>query len=170
MTTLQEEKMAKCIDSLDPNFKQRVERWIYDVKALGITPYIYCGYRSEEEQNDLYAIGRTKNGTIVTNAKGGQSFHNYHLAFDWVRDLNGELMWDDDDSYAKGAEIGKKYNFRAISWEQGHLEDGTYSSWRDLYSKWHGEENKPSVSKETPEKIDSSVKFNLFDRFYRNRN
>lgn len=30
-------------------------------------------YRSNAEQNELYAQGRTKAGKIVTNAKGGQS-------------------------------------------------------------------------------------------------
>jgi peptidoglycan L-alanyl-D-glutamate endopeptidase CwlK len=39
-------------------------------------------YRSIEEQNALYAQGRTIKGNIVTNAKGGESYHNYGLAFD----------------------------------------------------------------------------------------
>lgn len=38
--------------------------------------------RTFEEQNALYAQGRTKKGKVVTNAKGGQSFHNYGLAVD----------------------------------------------------------------------------------------
>lgn len=40
--------------------------------------------RTIAEQDDLYAQGRTKDGRIVTNAKGGQSIHNYGLAFDIV--------------------------------------------------------------------------------------
>ena len=40
--------------------------------------------RSIKEQNELYAMGRTSSGRIVTNAKGGQSIHNYGLAFDIV--------------------------------------------------------------------------------------
>lgn len=43
---------------------------------------ITVGYRSIEDQNELYAQGRTKKGTIITNAKGGDSFHNYRVAFD----------------------------------------------------------------------------------------
>lgn len=38
--------------------------------------------RSIEKQNELYAQGRTKPGKIVTNAKGGESLHNYGVAFD----------------------------------------------------------------------------------------
>ena len=57
--------------------------------------------RTFAEQNDLYAIGRTKAGKIVTNAKGGFSYHNYGLAIDIVlmRDNNNdgigdEAIWD----------------------------------------------------------------------------
>ncbi|WP_309244896.1 M15 family metallopeptidase [Bacillus sp. WMMC1349] len=42
------------------------------------------GYRSFAEQNKLYAKGRTASGKIVTNAKAGQSNHNYGLAVDYV--------------------------------------------------------------------------------------
>lgn len=40
------------------------------------------GYRSFERQNELYAQGRTSKGSIVTNAKAGDSLHNYGVAFD----------------------------------------------------------------------------------------
>ena len=47
--------------------------------------------RTIEEQNELFAQGRTKlfdkKGRrlgVVTKARGGQSIHNYHLAFDIV--------------------------------------------------------------------------------------
>ena len=40
------------------------------------------GLRTIEEQNLLYAKGRTLPGKKVTNAKGGQSIHNYGFAVD----------------------------------------------------------------------------------------
>ncbi|WP_159729189.1 M15 family metallopeptidase [Sphingobacterium sp. 18053] len=59
--------------------------------------------RTIQEQNELYAQGRTKAGKIVTNAKGGTSWHNYSLAFDIVilydKDNNGTFdtaSWDED--------------------------------------------------------------------------
>lgn len=39
-------------------------------------------YRTPERQDELYAQGRTTPGQIVTNAKGGESFHNWRVAFD----------------------------------------------------------------------------------------
>lgn len=50
----------------------------------GINAQTYFTYRSVEEQDELYAQGRTKAGNIVTNAKGGKSFHNYGLAIDII--------------------------------------------------------------------------------------
>ena len=38
--------------------------------------------RTWDEQEELYAQGRTKKGKIVTNAKAGYSWHNYGLAID----------------------------------------------------------------------------------------
>lgn len=43
---------------------------------------VISGYRSSEKQDDLYALGRTKPGRIVTQARGGSSWHNFGLAFD----------------------------------------------------------------------------------------
>jgi len=47
--------------------------------AIAITPYDFCvlsGYRSNAEQDALYAKGRTAPGKVVTWARGGQSRHN----------------------------------------------------------------------------------------------
>jgi hypothetical protein len=50
---------------------------LYD--AIEISPYDFCilsGYRSEAEQNKLYASGRTEPGEIKTWLRGGRSRHN----------------------------------------------------------------------------------------------
>lgn len=41
-------------------------------------------YRNADEQNTLYAQGRTTSGKIVTNAKAWESYHQYGLAVDIV--------------------------------------------------------------------------------------
>lgn len=50
--------------------------------AAGIPITVTFTYRSMETQARLYAQGRTTPGKRVTNAKAGQSFHNYRLAYD----------------------------------------------------------------------------------------
>lgn len=46
------------------------------------------GYRSYQEQELLYAQGRTSPGKICTNARGNQSQHNFAIAADFCRDLD----------------------------------------------------------------------------------
>jgi len=48
----------------------------------GITIRVIQGLRTWAEQDALYAQGRTTPGKIVTNAKGGESWHNLGVACD----------------------------------------------------------------------------------------
>lgn len=59
----------------------------------------YSGFRTFYNQDQLYAQGRTLPGSIVTNAKGGESAHNYGCATDWIWIENGSIIWlEDSDS------------------------------------------------------------------------
>ncbi len=49
------------------------------------------GLRTIDEQNALYAQGRTAPGNIVTNARGGRSYHNFGLAIDIAPIVNGAV-------------------------------------------------------------------------------
>jgi peptidoglycan L-alanyl-D-glutamate endopeptidase CwlK len=51
-------------------------------------------YRDGEFQDSLYAQGRTKPGKIVTNAKAGESMHQYRCAFDVAIFVDGALTWE----------------------------------------------------------------------------
>lgn len=53
--------------------------------------------RTFVEQKNLYDSGRKFSGPIVTNAKPGQSYHNYGLAFDFclLYDKNGDGIFEE---------------------------------------------------------------------------
>lgn len=53
-------------------------------------------YRSEEDQAGDYARGRSAPGKVLTNARPGQSLHNYYpaLAFDVAFKRGRQLDWD----------------------------------------------------------------------------
>ena len=55
------------------------------------------GYRSFPVQDDLFAKGRTAPGPIVTQARGGESAHNFGLAVDFVRIIDGAASWKNED-------------------------------------------------------------------------
>lgn len=83
------------------------------------------GYRSIEDQNKIYAQGRTSAGKIVTNAKGGSSLHNYRLAFDIAIINNGKVDWNDTASYIKVGLIGKKLG---LTWGGNIKHGGDFKS------------------------------------------
>lgn len=64
----------------------------------GINIRITQGLRTIEEQNALYAQGRTTSGSIVTNAKGGYSFHNFGVSIDFVLMASGYDMKADNNN------------------------------------------------------------------------
>lgn len=88
---LNAQRLAGCADKI----KTDIPIVISELEAIGIKPLITCGFRSVAEQNRLYAQGRTRAGKIVTNAKGGQSKHNFGKAVDFAFiDSAGNISWD----------------------------------------------------------------------------
>ena len=106
------------IQTAHPKIKDELSK-IYDEINIALSGRVICRFayviRTFKEQNDLFAQGRTKlfdaKGNrlgIVTNAKGGQSYHNYGLAVDIVllldKDNNGtneSASWDNNIDFDK---------------------------------------------------------------------
>lgn len=83
------------IAQLDPRLQGPASIFINTVEALhGIQLRVTEGLRTFKEQDLLYAKGRTAPGKIVTNARGGQSYHNYGLAFDVVVMRDRQPIWE----------------------------------------------------------------------------
>lgn len=75
------------VETLIPEAQAAARKWLakaipYAQEQWNLTVKVICGTRSYSEQDALYAQGRTKSGTKVTNARGGYSNHNFGLAFD----------------------------------------------------------------------------------------
>jgi peptidoglycan L-alanyl-D-glutamate endopeptidase CwlK len=73
--------------TLTPSAQRVARQWLskarVEAEKLGVVVRIICGTRSYAEQEALYAQGRTKAGARVTNARGGYSWHNFGLAWDF---------------------------------------------------------------------------------------
>ena len=65
-----------------PYVQQQVDRVISKMETLGHPMKVASTYRTWTEQDQLYAKGRTLPGKIVTNARGGESLHDYQVAAD----------------------------------------------------------------------------------------
>lgn len=70
------------VRGMDADVVRIVRDVIKEMHAEGIYVGIAQAFRTYAEQNALYAQGRTRPGSIVTNARGGQSNHNYGVAVD----------------------------------------------------------------------------------------
>lgn len=100
----------RAIVNIHPDIRQAATRFINAAELEGIALRITSGFRSIAEQDKLYAQGRTTAGGIVTNAKGGSSYHNFGLAIDVVEIKDGKADWN-TTQWAKIGEIGKQYGF-----------------------------------------------------------
>jgi peptidoglycan L-alanyl-D-glutamate endopeptidase CwlK len=98
---------SRSLDDLLPVVKVKVQKFLDLAKAEGIDLLVTSTYRDHESQNALYAQGRTAAGKIVTNAKAGQSFHNWRCAVDVVPIVNGKAVWNDNGTWARVGVIGK---------------------------------------------------------------
>lgn len=92
---------SRKIEDMHPKLQPLVRQFLERAEAAGVNVLITCTYRSNEEQDQLYAQGRSKPGPKVTNAKAGQSKHNHtlngkpaSLAFDVVPMVGGKCVWD----------------------------------------------------------------------------
>lgn len=88
---------SRKVDDLATPAKIRCLNWLWLVKAAtGIDVLVVSTLRDNEAQDALYAQGRDGHGGhIVTNARGGESIHNYALAWDVVPLRNGKPVWGD---------------------------------------------------------------------------
>ena len=99
---------SRSLDDLLPPVKERVEKFLNAAKTAEIDLLITSTYRDNASQNALYAQGRTTPGKIVTNAKAGQSWHNYRCAVDVVPIVAGKPRWDvKDEVWQQVGALGK---------------------------------------------------------------
>lgn len=92
---------SRNLNDLHPDLHPLAIGHVRKCAEQGIDLLLYCTFRSNSEQDELYTHGRTAPGPIVTNVRGGQSAHNFTLngkpaakAYDCVPLINGKAMWD----------------------------------------------------------------------------
>lgn len=98
---------SRKLDDLLPAVATKARALISAAKRDGIELLVTSTYRDAECQDALYAQGRTTPGRRVTNAKGGQSWHQYRVAFDVVPLVAGKAIWDDRRIWTRIGELGE---------------------------------------------------------------
>lgn len=105
-----------------PRLQILAEQLVEECSRQGLQIKIGDTLRTVEEQDELYAQGRTKPGQIVTNAKGSSysSYHQWGTAFDFFRN-DGSGAYNESGKFfdrvgAIGVEIGLEWggNWKSI--------------------------------------------------------
>lgn len=73
-------------DLLFPPFFVRLQALLDEAMLRQKAYWVIEGHRSYDRSDELYAQGRSKPGPIVTQAKRGESAHNFGIAADLVLD------------------------------------------------------------------------------------
>ena len=110
---------------------------------MGVVYKAISGLRTFEEQDALYAQGRTKPGPKVTNVRGGGSYHNFGLAVDFgVFSKTGKYLDGAGGTqaklaakmHAKAGKIAKKYGIEwGGNWKR--FKDYPHFQWNSGLSK-----------------------------------
>lgn len=147
--------MSRNLDDLLPSTKTKFLAFQADFNktyaSQGAELSESCTLRTPEEQNGLYAIGRSVMGSPckclmkkvtgkcskhpfglpVTNAKAWESEHQYKIAIDMLIIVHGKVTWD-DAWYTKAGQMAEKHGFRwSGRWtgslrETAHIGDADY--------------------------------------------
>ena len=124
------------LEDLHPWVQAKAERFLQKCKAGGRPVLIYETYRSAEDQDKKFAEGKS-------DAKAGESAHQYGLAFDCVPlgPASGDIWWDAPDKvweflYSMGAAcgldpLGDKYG-EYLPWDKGHMQEPGWKIVKDL--------------------------------------
>ena len=104
----------KRLQQLHPALASAVRAIIADLAAQGMVVEVVQGLRTFAEQDDLYAKGRTKPGAIVTQARGGESNHNFGLAVDLCPFTKDKPDWN--APMGVWAAIGASAAARGLEW------------------------------------------------------
>lgn len=120
-----DEKTIERIALLHPKLREEARDIYFEISAA-LNSKAFCRFsytlRTFAEQDALYSQGRTTKGGIVTNAKGGLSYHNYGLALDIVLIDGKNASWDvkkDFDGDGKPDWIEVVTIFKQYGWEWG---------------------------------------------------
>lgn len=131
------------LEKLHPAIRQSaIDAYNEAVQATpeGVHPVIDQTNRSFAESDILYQKGRTTPGPKVSNAKAGESLHNYDLALDFHLVVNGVDKWEVDHNWMIVVNVFKKHGFEwGGDWhsfqDYPHLQKTLGHTWQQLLVK-----------------------------------
>lgn len=122
-------RSERCIHTLNPKAQELARRFLKAIRDAGINARIISGTRTYAEQNVIFSKGRFGNPPPkVTNARGGQSNHNFGIAWDIG-------IFSDDGKYLGESPLYKKAGQAALAAGITNLEWG--GNWKTFVDQPH---------------------------------
>jgi len=130
------------IETLEPDFRPQVEELIKRTEAATNRRWgISDAKRTMAQQRAIFAQGRTTPGKVVSNAKPGQSAHNFGYAVDlWPMKADGKnfdwgasrKLFDQMGAIAESLGLEWGGHFKSIL-DLPHVQAG---KWRERQAMW----------------------------------
>lgn len=120
-------RSESCILTLNIKAQELARQTLGAIRKSGIDARIISGTRSYRQQDALFRKGRFGNrGRRVTNARGGQSNHNFGIAWDiGIFDVRGKYLAQ-SPLYRKAGQIVHASMSKTVEW------GGEWTSFRDV--------------------------------------
>lgn len=136
---------AERIALLHPKYIPLITGFVNDTEEqTGLIWFCAQGLRTFAQQQAIYDQGRTTPGHIVTQAKAGQSYHNYGLSSDLLPFKEDGKTLDWYYGYSTILPIAAKYN---LEWgghfaqpDEDHFENRFGYNWRQLLAKYNAKD------------------------------
>ena len=159
--------MSRDIKLLHPEVQAIIPKFLDECKKQGLIVKVTDTLRTKEEQDKLYAQGRTEAGNIVTWVKYPYSNHNWGMAFDICRNDGKGAYNDSDGWFSKVGQIGKKFGLEwGGDWkgtpDKPHFELTKYGTTNTLVNKFGVFEN----FKKTWKPVEEVKKYMFVNRNY----
>jgi hypothetical protein len=163
------------MEHLQPAFREKVLTLTQMFTDERLPFRLFEGFRTPQRPQYLYAQGRTRPGSTVTNAGPWGSHHQYGVAGDFVLFIDSNWSWDDTGErpqwWFRLQEVARHVGVEPLSWEKPHLQirdlsiaalrDGHYppagdTSWaenlEDTIHTWFGNPAAPPVPTLLPQR------------------
>lgn len=110
-------RTEKNILTLHPKAQEAARASLTAIRAAGINARIISGTRTYAEQNELYRKGRFGNPPpIVTKAQGGESNHNFGIAWDIGIFTQNGGYFGDSPLYSQAGQVVMTAGITGLEW------------------------------------------------------